>query len=900
MKSLYSSFLLCLLLLMGYNGHLSAKGDYDYIPPVAICTDQLNVSLTSNGTAIVLAQSFDEGSYDNYCLAAIKVKKTYDPYDDFGPWVEFDCDDIGQLVYVELKAIDCAGNTNSCWVDVWVEDKIDPGIWCPYDKTVACDELYSWGTVGEATAYDACGIASITHEEIDNTGSCGTGYITRLWKATDLYGNMSTCTQTIHVIDNTPVVVYFPQDYVTYDCETEDDLHPDNLPAPFDRPMVLYEDCEIIATNYEDWVFTAAPNSCIKIIRKWKVIDWCSYEYGGSDGYWEGTQILKIQDTIPPTATCPQDFTVSTGYGDCVADIELPLPTDIQDCLANVDISIHGDLGPGTTHEDIPIGEYEVGYLLEDGCNNKSTCHITVSVVDGQPPGPVCLNGVSLSLMANGMVELWASDIEQGSSIDACTDYSHLSFRLGLEPQPGQTTPPAEDFLVFDCDDVGVNVIALWAGDAAGNWDYCLTYAVVQDNQGICPGVGGSDSTFVISGLITDEQGDRMASVDVYMDSTSYWAPTDTAGEYLFGAMPMEEDYVINPEYSSSPLQGLSLADIITLAKHLMGVDTLDTPYQYIAADVDQDGNLDDDDMMMMHMTLLGLESAYPNGMSWRFVPRDFVFPDVYPLSVNFPETITINGLDEDIDDADFIGVKLGDLDGSATETDTSDVQSIEDRSNLPDPAVMRIPDVKLTAGEEQQLPVYLNDTEFEGLQAIIRSNGLEILEVLSAPPTGRVYLNKQEGGAALSWIPNNIAGKEEQEPSFYVKVKSATNLQLSDVLQLHPSSAVGVYTGASYQEAGLSLEFLPVSADFHLHSVYPNPFEESTEFSFEQEEAGKVSLMIWNANGQLVYQQEKYYEQGSHRWEVLGSELGNKGAFIYQLSKGEEQLSGRLLMMGE
>jgi hypothetical protein len=154
--------LLAGLLMLLASTTANANGETDYIPPVAVCTDQLNVSLTSSGTAIVLAQSFDEGSYDNYCLAAIKVKKTYDPYDDFGPWVEFDCDDIGQLVSVELKAIDCAGNTNSCWVDVWVEDKLPPAIWCPYDVTVDCNQTDDWNILNQATATDACGVASIT------------------------------------------------------------------------------------------------------------------------------------------------------------------------------------------------------------------------------------------------------------------------------------------------------------------------------------------------------------------------------------------------------------------------------------------------------------------------------------------------------------------------------------------------------------------------------------------------------------------------------------------------------------------------------------------------------------------------------------------------------------------
>jgi hypothetical protein len=898
MKSFYLSLMTGFCLLWGAVPGLCTSETADYIPPVAVCEDQLNVSLTSNGTAIVLAQSFDQGSYDNYCLAAIKVKKTYDPYDDFGPWVEFDCDDIGQLVSVELKAIDCAGNTNSCWVDVWVEDKIDPGIWCPYDKTIACEDLYNWNVMGQATASDACGIASLTHQDIDNTGSCGTGYITRIWKATDLYGNMSSCTQTIHVIDNTPVVVYFPPDYVSYDCVSEDDLNPENLPAPFNGPQVLYEDCEIIATSYEDWVFTAAPNSCVKIIRRWKVIDWCTYEYGGNQGYWEDTQILKIQDTIPPTATCPADFTVSTGYGDCVADIQLPLPTDIQDCLPNVDISIHGDLGSGTIHTDIPIGEYEVGYLLEDGCNNKSTCHLTVSVVDGQSPGPVCLNGVSLSLMANGMVELWASDIEQGSSFDACTDYSHLKFRLGLEPQPGQTTPPADDFLVFDCDDVGSNVIALWVGDASGNWAYCLTYAQVQDNQGVCPGViGGADSTFIISGLVADEWGNRIEGVNLYTDSTNYWSVTDTAGAYNFGAMPMGEDYIIDPIMLSSPLEGLSLSDIIILAKHLMGVDTLDTPYQHVAADVNRSGYITQEDMMLMHTMLLGLETAFADSLSWRFIPASYVWPSQNPLLADFPESITIDELEENIEDADFIAVKLGDLDGSSTQGSGDLTSDIENR-NLLLTETIALPNVKLAAGETVEVPVYLNsNTLLEGMQIQLQLDGIELLQIEKSNSEDLLLSTNNTEEAVISWVP---AGQIGTAALFRLQITSERDIELSEALELHSSSKAGMTLNGVYQEANLQLAFLPGSAQFNLHTVFPNPFKASTSFAFEQAKAGTTQLTIWSTNGQVVYQEERHYDAGRHRWEVNARELGNQGTFIYQLSNGSEKVSGQLLLMGE
>ncbi|NRA50026.1 MAG: HYR domain-containing protein, partial [Phaeodactylibacter sp.] len=490
---------------------LNASPASDPIAPTAICDDQVNVSLTSNGQAIVFAGTFDEGSNDNVCLSGAKVRRMGQSYDAYGPYVLFDCADIGQTVMVELLAIDCSGNTNSCWSAVQVEDKLAPSLNCPPIQSVPCHQSTDWDYVGAPETYDNCGVATLEFDDQENTNSCGSGQIVRVWTATDNYGNSNSCMQTINIFDNTPVEVNFPPDYTTYNCTTIEDLAPENLPAPFDRPEVLYEDCELIATNYEDWVFTAASESCVKILREWRVIDWCSYEYGGSTGIWSETQILKIQDTLPPVFTCPDDLVVPTSFTSCVANFTLPQPTDIQDCLPGVEVSVFGDLGNGTQYSGVPIGTYEMKYVLKDGSNNTSSCEILVTVEDATAPTPVCLEGVSIALMQGGMNELWASDIEIGSSYDNCTSYDNLDLRLGFEPAPGQTTPPPSDALTFTCDNMGMNVIALWVGDKAGNWGYCLTSAVVQDNAGVCsPDTTTNDPMVAVAGHVYDHQGDKV------------------------------------------------------------------------------------------------------------------------------------------------------------------------------------------------------------------------------------------------------------------------------------------------------------------------------------------------------------------------------------------------------
>lgn len=863
-------------------------GSWDYIPPTAVCDDQVNVSLTSFGTATVYAQTFDEGSYDNYCLAGVKVRRMDQPNAPFANAVIFNCSDIGQLISVELQARDCAGNTNSCWSEVWVEDKIAPQIHCPYNRTIPCDRLNHWPSVGQATATDNCGLANVTHYDTDNTGSCGTGYITRRWKATDIYGNMSTCIQTIHIIDTTPVVVLFPPDTTFHDCITADDLDPEDLPAPYDRPRVLYEDCELIAYNYEDWVFTAAQNSCLKIIRRWKVIDWCTYQYGGDEGIWEDSQILKIQDNTPPVITCPGDV-VKAVNANCTATVTMPPLAAVDDCLSDITIRIMGDLGEGTTFTNVPPGEYDMTYVARDGCLNTSSCSITVSVVDATPPGAVCLNGVSFPLMFNGEAMLWATDLEQGSSYDNCTAYEGLEFRLGPQPAPGQATPPDEDFLTFTCADTGTNIVALWVGDEAGNWDYCLTYAIVQDNQNAC---APQLIQARIAGLITDEQGDEVPDARVHIDTTAsgpYEASTDSLGRYVFQDMPTGARYVLRPEKEGAPREGISTRDLIMLAMHLMGSDTLDSPYQFIAADLDRSGAVDMNDLERLHRMLLGLETEFPDSINWRFVPKAFTFPATDPLSVAYPEELAIDGLSGHREDADFIAIKIGDLDASLM----IPADSVQNRSAF-SPFVMQVQDRYLQAGETVEVNLLASAPDAVlGLFLALEHEGLVLEEAIFTGLNGSGSYRGGAGRSAVSWV----AGESNAfEAGLALRFRVEQAGLLSDRLALG-DEAQAFRASTLVEAVPAELHFLDAGGGLRLVRAFPNPFHDKACLSVDVPRAGRISLSAWDSRGALVYRTEWNLEAGLHELAIAAASLGEPGTYFFRLESAFGGASGRLVL---
>ena len=125
------------------------------------------------------------------------------------------------------RATDVAGNFSECTQTITVHDVTAPVITCPIDVTVSCEASTLPANTGTATATDICtpvGNISITSSDvstynIDPANVLHYNYtITRTWRATDVAGNFSECTQTITVHDVTAPVITCPID-VTVSCE---------------------------------------------------------------------------------------------------------------------------------------------------------------------------------------------------------------------------------------------------------------------------------------------------------------------------------------------------------------------------------------------------------------------------------------------------------------------------------------------------------------------------------------------------------------------------------------------------------------------------------------------------------------------------------------------------------
>lgn len=141
---------------------------------------------------------------------------------------------------------------------------------------------------------------------------------------------------------------------------------------------------------------------------------------------------------------------------------------------------------------------------------------------------------------------------------------------------------------------------------------------------------------------------------------------TDENGKYSFSIIA-GGDYEITPDKDTLPLNGVTTFDMVIMRKHILGIDTLDSPYKIIAADINNSGAVTTFDMVELRKLILQINTDFPNNKSWRFVDAAYVFPNpLNPFIEPFPESIIVNDVVADQLGLDFVGIKIGDVNGSA------------------------------------------------------------------------------------------------------------------------------------------------------------------------------------------------------------------------------------------
>ena len=1002
----------------------------DTVQPVAVCDDNLIVSLGGGGVGSVYAVDVDEGSRDNCGIERIHIRRqlNFDPdncefipsyFTEWGEYVDFYCCEVGEPMMVQLRITDTSGNENSCMTEIQIEDKINPSCDAPDPVTVKCadlpDDFDSANSVqmdilfGTVEVEDNCGGASIQElTPIVDLDNCGTGIITRRFGGMDAQGNETgICQQIITVEQSLNYAIKFPKDVIS-EC---------GVPIP-DTIKLFGEGCNQIAVTVDDKIFETDENACYAIHRTYLVINACENDgvgdpiviernqdciNGGGEedvwlvmtddgafidsdddptnefpaagtknlacdgttnpegywrsvnsmGYWMYTQIIYIIDeTEPFMAVDPMEPFCATNQQSCSGSVTVDFSVDEACSADGMNIVVFFDENNDGSNDqnitatalsgtypnyqiegDFPIGQHAFVVQLNDGCQNQNTTKVVFEVQDCAVNEPNCLNGLSIDLNplppgsdadgdGDADAAAWVvnvADMLIGSNDNDCSgEVTYSIFRIadidgGLIPDQDNQT------VILTCDDLDAATvpIRIYAWDQAdnptapqpdgttggNNFSTCETFIQVQDEDDDCN--EGMVVMGMISGMITTEA--EQPVMGVSLRPADYMPPmmkTKEDGTYQMGDLEMGLDYQVMAELPDNYLNGVSTLDIILIAKHILGIQPLGSPYRMIAADVNGSGSISTIDVLLLRKLILNIENKLPGDKSWTFVDAHYEFPEpTNPWKTPIPETVEVKDLHGHMTGQNLIAIKLGDVNGSAVPTVAEARSAKEDcflyaNDRYLEPGEWYNIDFRNTAtkpiaGFQFTLEIDTDEVELSGIRhGLVREDH-----------TGTSFLER--GQIIFSWdatekdwvLPEEVAS----EVLFGLRLRSKNGGNVSDFIRITSDILNAEAYSNEHELMNVDLQFVgdqPEGLQHELSQNRPNPFYDHTTIDFYLPQAAPTIFRVFDANGRMILERKLSGESGLNQLQLYADDLPAQGIYYYRLESGQFSETKKMILM--
>jgi len=908
----------------------------DSLPPQAQCDTFLTAFLDDLGLASLPAGLFDEGSTDACNQLNFKVRRLApgacdtlgNSLDDF---IRLCCNDFLDTVQVVLRVYDVSvpagpvpdslaeGRYSECTAPVQVLDINLPQCMAPKDTATLCENfdptLVAYGVVETSCVVDSLATL-LNYQQFDTV--CRRGTITRTFRVFDASGNSGQCSQRVTVANKQHYFVRFPDDLVVFQCDTSGD---------YGAPAFFGVECENMTAAFtENRVFNAL-DACLRIERTWTVYNGCAYDAGlpfvavpnpnpnanplhadnqpgpvvsaaGTTGDWAPT-VSKVAPADPAAtnfSTFWSDSVNGYTYKQIIRVIDSEQPV-FENCPAAapvfVDLSANdlylwnGNFAPAPgPNDDLCEGNTDLQITMTDACygarvsvdyqivldlDADGSTETLINSTDLPDAGTVLYNNVNGGGLARQYDTRPVAQAERYQfTLRTDTVGDDLVARIvwSSASAPGTDVPLQLP--------LGDHQITWTVFDGCGNETSCSYTFRVEDPDGTC-----SPTVQKISGHIRTESGAGIVNVAVELKGThpalppfTNFALTDNQGAYSFD-VPAGSAYGVTPFFDINPLNGVSTFDLLLINKHVLGLESITTPYRMLAADGNKSNTVTTFDIVEFRKLILGIYQQLPALPSWRFVPAGHVFSNpANPFAGGFPEKIFSDPPPPDLSALDFIGFKLGDINGNANPAFAS--EQTEDRDQ---------PVLHLDADDRSVAPGEIFTTRFQtekavaGMQFTLNFPGLEVLEVL--PEAGLSEENfavfNPENSLTMSWERGGTA-------VFGLRVRALEAGRLHDMLRLSNRIARSEAYSESLEVMQLALRFgaetQGLTAGFELFQNQPNPFSETTRIGFYLPQAKTAVLRVWDSTGRLLWETTREYPAGYQSVAIGG--LGSGAAVLY------------------
>ena len=316
-----------------------------------------------------------------------------------------------------------------------------------------------------------------------------------------------------------------------------------------------------------------------------------------------------------------------------------------------------------------------------------------------------------------------------------------------------------------------------------------------------------------------------------------------------------------------------------------------------IAADVNNSGNISTLDLIQLRKLILSIDTEFANNTSWRFVDASYQFPVAgNPWAEEFPEIVNQNNLPEaGVFDADFVAVKIGDVDGSAQ---ANSLAAVENRS-FEGTFAFNVADAELKAGNEYTVEFTAADiARIEGYQATLTLDGaVEVVDIVSGlageENFGMVYADK--GMITTSW--NGDAGNGQV---FSLVLRAKSDVMLSEVLGVSSELTMAEAYGKDGSLQDVAIEFTDgkvAGAAFELYQNQPNPFKGETLIGFNLPAAADATVTVSDVTGKVLTVIHHDGVKGYNSVVVNAKSLPATGVLSYTVKTGEYTATKKMVI---
>nr|MBS0037738.1 choice-of-anchor B family protein [Saprospiraceae bacterium] len=795
------------------------------------------------------------------------------------------CDyESGDFFSLGVTVLDCdfinsCGENDSCSFTVTVLDTLAPVITtCPTTRTViGCEPNDIFGpdysdttknssysvfsdSLNQGVATDNCEIGEVTY--IDSEGQNCPFEIIRTWTVMDESGNEVSCEQTL-VVDPPVLSLECPSGLIYNSCLSQTDVDI----AFFD----WLNDADVgggcnTALHHDN---TEPPSHCGGIVTVvFTLTDDCGQELSCSSSF-------EVPEGPDLELECPAPSVVETPASDCFylhtgSDWDPEITESCGDTEASYQITGALNLtGTGTLDGvEFPVGISTVLWTVTDLCSEQ-VCGFEVEVLDSTSPLVNCPADTAVVVPVG--VDSVYLELEQATASDNCGVMSITNNYNSGGANASDHYPLDTTWVVFT------------AVDSAGNESECTTQMVVSWDVG--------SGEFAIGGTVESIYGGKMKDVKLSItgDLTDS-VFTDSLGKYSI-VVDEGSDLTITPTLEEGWLPGLSTFDLVLIQKHILHLERLDSPYLIIAADANDDGKVNTMDLILLQNIILGNLLEIAGNTPWRFIPQEYVFDDPEdPLVENWPESKDYTDHNENLSGENWLGIKVGDINGSIENNPDRVVYSqlyltaeVSSPNQDEQRVAIRSTDECSIFGYQMEWkyqPEYMDLVEID-----TRNSNLNSLS--------EVYfsIDKDNGIIRALWYeasPTDLKPGEELFSLVFEKRYSESNIEYH--LKLMNRGDLW------YSEAYLSdkkpalfivdWEITDAKPEFVLYQNTPNPFSTQTVIPFKLPGEMIVTLEIMDSGGRMWYHSEFQGRAGMN--EMFIQEPMPEGVLFYRITAGD------------